>query len=75
MVAARQVLKENFASSAKAEKLKSQLENVWSTIESRAYRKMHVGDNHDHEHNGKSHHCELAAPTVFDVLLQEISRY
>lgn len=94
MVAARQVLVENFASSAKAEKLKSQVEGVWATIESRlgkiistsvangrinsscAREHPELHSNHSrYESDGKDHRCELSAPAVFDILLQELSRY
>lgn len=71
MVAARQVLVENFASSAKAEKLKPQIDNVWSTILGRTNKNVDGA----HECNGSDHHCDLAAPALFDILLQELSRY
>jgi len=95
MIAARQVLVENFASSAKAEKLKTQVDSVWSTIKARVDKKVlfdsahgpdgHINGAHGHggsghasaarEHDGKVHRCEMAAPAIFDVLLQELSRY
>jgi hypothetical protein len=71
--AARQVLLENFACSAKADKLKTRVDEVWSTVESRSeIRLQKSGDATGND--GLSHDCHTAVPALFDVLLQEISR-
>ncbi|MBX9693612.1 MAG: hypothetical protein K2Z81_14585 [Cyanobacteria bacterium] len=69
MASSRQVLRENFACSAKREHLEKNLEDIWSTIDERARICF------PSEKDNPMHNCEKSAPILFDILLQELSRY
>ncbi len=70
MSASRQVLSESVACGAKAGKLESKLDEIWSSVNARVSAKLNTGGL-----SSKPHCCKQSAPVLFDILLQELSRY